>query len=365
VTPDTAVLPAEGLARLRALRPAAIDAVTLRFYEEHAGVYSRFGQAGRDACREDLGFHLEFLQPVLEFGLLKPMVDYLRWLVSVLVARDVPAEHVGQSLDWLAEFFDANLDAAEARVVSGALQAAKQQLLALGPVTGADEAHEPKAWPECDAFEANLLAGNQRGAIGIIDAAMSRGSSLVEAEMHIVQPAMYRIGRQWQANRVSVAQEHLSTVIARMAMARGLLQAEPAPPNGRKVLLACVQGNDHAVGLQMVADAFELAGWEVQFLGADVPTASLVSQVAAFRPNLLGLSVSFVQQLRVVKVVVARLQQSQGAARPRIMVGGLAINRFEGLASMLGADAWSGDAQDAVVTGERLVAGQSAARGAS
>jgi methanogenic corrinoid protein MtbC1 len=354
-------LDAEGLTRFRALRQAAIDAVTQRFYAEQGGIYERFGQAGRDACREDLAYHLEFLQPVLEFGVLQPMVDYLRWLASVLQARDIPAEHIAQSVDWLADFFQTQLDGQDARIVATALHAARDRFLALGavllaPDDSALEMHAPEAWPECGVFEDALLAGNQRAALQVFDSMLDAGRNLIETEMHVVQPALYRIGRKWQANQVSVAQEHLSTAISRMAMTRGLLKSEPPRLNGRRVVLACVQGNEHAVGLQMVADAFELGGWDVQFLGANVPTASLVSHVVAARPDLLGLSVSFVQQLRVVKDIVARVRKLPVSEQPRIMVGGLAINRFDSLATLLGADAWSANAVAALDTGNRLVA---------
>jgi methanogenic corrinoid protein MtbC1 len=353
--PELSLLDAPGLARFRALRQDAIDAVTQRFYAERGSIYERFGQAGRDACREDLAFHLEFLQPVLEFGVSGPMVDYLRWLASVLEARDIPAGHLGLSLDWLAEFFAAHMEAAAAQTVTRALRAAKARLLELGPAPESGEAQVPEAWHECSAFEAELLAGNHRGAQAVLDATLDAGSSLVEAEMHVVQPALYRIGRKWQANQVSVAQEHLSTSIARMAMARGLLRSDPPPLNGRKVLLACVQGNEHAVGLQMVADAFQLDGWDVQYLGANVPARSLVAHAAAWKPDLLGLSVSFPQQLRVVKEIVAAMKAALDDSRPPVLVGGLAVNRFDRLATLIGASAWSPNAADAVACGTRLV----------
>ena len=125
---DTPVLGAEGIKRFQALRAEAIEAVTGRFYADHASVYARFGQKGRDACREDLAFHLEFLRPVLEFGLIQPMVDYLRWLAVVLTSRDVPAGHLPQSIDWLAEFFSARLEAPDADIVVAALRRAKERL---------------------------------------------------------------------------------------------------------------------------------------------------------------------------------------------------------------------------------------------
>ncbi len=293
---------------------------------------------------------------MLEFGELAPILDYLRWLASVLDARDIPVEHVGLSLDWLAEFFMAHMAPTDAHIVAAALRAARSGFEASPSLAAAPEPNAPEAWPECEAFEAHLLKGNHRGALETLDATLERGKGLVEAEMHVVQPALYRIGQKWQGNTVTVAQEHLSTSIASMAMTRGLLQAETPPLNGRKVLLACVQGNNHAVGLQMVADAFQLGGWDVQLLGANVPTASLVAHVGTWQPDVLGLSVSFPQQLPVVKDIVARLTKSFGDARPRIMAGGLAINRFERLAAMVGSDAWSTNAAAALATGERLVA---------
>ena len=349
------MLDAAGLARFRALRQEAVDSVTQRFYVEQGAIYERFGDAGREACRDDLTFHLEFLQPVLELGVLQPMVDYLRWLASVLAARDIPAEHVGLSLDWMAEFFDARMDPADAHAVTAALRAARARLMELGPAPDTIELTAPAPWPECDPFEVLLLAGNIRGAVEIVDALLEQGRGLVEIEMHVIQPALYAVGREWQANEVSVAQEHLATAIAQTAMTHGLLRSDAAPPNEKRVLLSCVEGNIHAVGLQMVADAFQLGGWEVQYLGANVPTASLVGHVEAWQPDLLALSMSFVWQMPVVREIIARLNQSLGEDRPPVMVGGLAINRFDNGATLIGADAWSSDATSAVATGERLV----------
>jgi methanogenic corrinoid protein MtbC1 len=115
------------------------------------------------------------------------------------------------------------------------------------------------------------------------------------------------------------------------------------------VLLACVEGNNHTIGLRMVSDAFQLAGWDVQYLGASVPTRALVGQAAEWKPDLIGLSVSFAQQLRAVKEVVAQLGDRLGNTRPAVIIGGLAINRFNRLAKMVGADSWSADAAAAVV----------------
>ena len=122
-------LDAKGLLHFQSLQTEAVNVVTARFFATHGSIYERFGQRGQEACREDLAFHLEFLRPVLEFGLLQPIVDYLRWLGSVLIAREVPADHLAQSLDWLAEYFGEAMAPAEGTVVVSALQSARRKFV--------------------------------------------------------------------------------------------------------------------------------------------------------------------------------------------------------------------------------------------
>lgn len=354
-TAGTPGLAAAGLRRFQELRADAIAEVTRRFYATHGSIYAQFGERAREACREDLAFHLEFLRPVLEFGTTQPMVDYLRWLATVLTARDVPAEHLPLSLDWLAEFYAGAMPGPDGAIVAAALDHAKTGFLETDDAPAAIYGWMPAPWAESPAFEDALLAGDRGGAAALVKRCLEQGHGLVETELHVIQPALYGIGRKWQGNQVSVAQEHLATAISQAIMTQALQNVEAPPSNGNMVLLACVEGNNHSVGLQMVADAYQLAGWEVQFLGANVPTAALLQHIEQVKPNLLGLSVSFAQQLRVVKEIMARLTESQGDRRPAVIIGGLAINQFNRLTDGLGADAWSPDAGAAVASASKFV----------
>lgn len=302
-----------------------------------------------------MGYHLEFLRPALEFGLIQPMVDYLRWLATVLAARDVPADHLPLSLDWFAEFFSANMQPPDAQIVAAALQNAKAGLLGPADALTPIDRMMSSPWSESAAFEQALLSGNARAANALLDLCLERGDTLLNFELHVIQPALYGIGRKWQYNQVSVAQEHLATAMSQSVMSRGLMKTPFPQGNGRKVLLACVQGNKHCVGLQMVADGFYLAGWDVQFLGADVPTRSLVKHVAEWKPDLVGLSVSVAQQLRVVKDITAQLTQAMHSSRPPVIIGGLAIIQFARIADVVGADGWSPNARAAVEDGGKLL----------
>ena len=215
-------------------------------------------------------------------------------------------------------------------------------------------------WAETAAFTEAVLAGDARGAMVLVNSCMARGDSLVAVEVHVMQPALYRIGVLWQENKLSMVQEHLATAVVQSVMTSALLRTSAPAAIGRRVVLAAVAGNQHLLGLRMVADAFQLAGWDVDYLGANVPTTMLVEQVAASAPDLLGLSVAFAHQLPEVNATLAQLRARCGDATPPVLIGGVAIRQFELLARSLGASAFGLDADAAVAEASRLVAARPA-----
>jgi diguanylate cyclase (GGDEF)-like protein/PAS domain S-box-containing protein len=208
------------------------------------------------------------------------------------------------------------------------------------------------AWPECTAFVAALLAGSREDSIAIVERRLADGHGLLEVDRQLIQPALYRIGEKWRSREVSVAQEHLATALALSVMAQGVCSSPAPARNGRKVLLACLRDNHHAVGLQMVADAFSLAGWDVSFLGTNVPGDALVKHAMQMKPDLVALSASLPEHVRELRLAIDQLREAFAGTCPPILVGGQGFN-----ASKLAADDWDGvilvsDPAAAVVAGD-------------
>jgi methanogenic corrinoid protein MtbC1 len=211
------------------------------------------------------------------------------------------------------------------------------------------------SWPEAAPFEEALLSGNHREALAVVNSCFDNGHHLVDIEMYVIRPALYNIGEKWQFNQITIAQEHLATAIAQSVMTMGLLRSRRPTPNGRRILLACVEGNNHDIGLRMIADAFLLAGWDMQFLGANVPNSALILHATQWKPDLVGLSISLPQQMRAIKEIVAQLSEQFGSGRPAVMIGGAAVNGCNRLASIMPADWHHADAPAAVIGANRLV----------
>ena len=334
------------LERFLALRADAMDFAMEASVRAYPQVLARVGPRGREVWAEDMAYHLDFLRPTLETGEISPFLAYLAWLSQVLRSRSVPTESLGQALGDFSTFFAQALGS-EAAPILAAL-AAGQQAIQDGIAPPAYDRPCPEPWAESLSFCDAALQGQRQQAAAKFGAALERAESLAQASVHVIQPALYDVGRRWQTNQVSVAQEHMAAALSQTLMAQAMGRAAVAPDNGQRALFACVPGNHHTIGLRMVADAFELQGWSADYLGANTPTNALLAQVRASRPQLVGLSVSLPQQLRSLRECIGTLQTSLGDGAPRIAVGGLVFNQFPQLASALGVELLGTDACSAV-----------------
>ncbi len=135
---------------------------------------------------------------------------------------------------------------------------------------------------------------------------------------------MYRIGELWSQSRITVADEHLATAVCQRVLASlyASLHVERVGA-GTRVLLACVEGQHHAMGLRMVADVLEGAGHAVVCLGGDVPTAALLSAVDRHEPDVVGLSITMPSGAGKLEEAIYRLQNR----RPDLpmLLGGQAV----------------------------------------
>lgn len=194
-----------------------------------------------------------------------------------------------------------------------------------------------------------IREGDRRRALFVVARARSEGVDHRQLYLEVFQPALQEIGRLWQENRLSVADEHLATAITQAAMARLYedLFAQ-ARGDGPTLIAACADVERHEVGLRMICDLLELEGWDTVFLGATTPVDSLVAMVAARRPAVVALSASLAPHLIRVRETIQALRDRLGVETPLIVVGGRPFSIDPGLAERLGADLTARDAVEAV-----------------
>ncbi|WP_025719581.1 cobalamin B12-binding domain-containing protein [Paenibacillus sp. 1-18] len=55
-------------------------------------------------------------------------------------------------------------------------------------------------------------------------------------------------------------------------------------------MAACVGSEQHEIGLRMLADLFEMDGWDTYYLGANVPDWSLVQAIVSYKADVVAIS---------------------------------------------------------------------------
>ena len=122
----------------------------------------------------------------------------------------------------------------------------------------------------------------------------------------------------------------------------------------RRLVAACVPGELHEIGARMVADFFEMEGWDTFFLGANTPTESILEMVAQQHVPLLAISATMTFHVEKVRDLIAATRRS--GLPVRILVGGYPFNHAVNLWKNVGADGCARDAQGAVALAEGLAA---------
>jgi diguanylate cyclase (GGDEF)-like protein len=142
-------------------------------------------------------------------------------------------------------------------------------------------------------FGEALRAGDPKRADAVAVAALEAGMEVAAVQARVIAPAMRWIGELWQHGSANVGDEHLATAITQEVLGRLFTTALQSQPRSReRVMLAAVQGEQHVLGLRMAADVLEGAGFDVLYLGADMPLAALLETCSAHAPAALGFSVS-------------------------------------------------------------------------
>ncbi len=201
---------------------------------------------------------------------------------------------------------------------------------------------------------ARMVGGDEAGAWGIVENALTSTLDPHEVYLELLAPALERIGIDWEAGRLSVADEHRATVVAGRLIGRlGPRFARRGRKRGA-VVVAAPSGESHALPGAMLSDLLRGAGFEVVDLGADTPAASMVDS-AKHATRLVAVLIGATSPGldESVRTSVAALRAA-GIQTP-VLLGGAAIATRE-RAEDLGADAWTGlDGTTALAALEQII----------
>lgn len=174
-------------------------------------------------------------------------------------------------------------------------------------------------------LSARIRVQDRDGALLVSLQRVESGALSIPELYDILTEFLVEVGAAWQRGETSVWQEHFATAVVRTIIeaCHPLIAQRAAPGNGKTVLLATPPEEYHDLGLRMIADRFELAGWTAHLLGASLPETELASAVTALGADAVVLSAStHFHRLALKPYVDGLLADHPGL---RIWVGGAAF----------------------------------------
>jgi len=213
--------------------------------------------------------------------------------------------------------------------------------------------------PHVDLARRYLLSafeGRRLDAISLVEEAIADGLSVPDLYAHVLCPAQIEIGRMWQRGEIHVAEEHMSSRITEQVMGLVNVRMPRKPRNGKRVLITSANGDLHDIGLRMVADHFEMGGWDVVFLGASTPAEDVALAVRDFEVDLVAVAAKLVLHVRSTAELVQTVREEPFGRRVPVLVGGAAFQIVPDLWRIIGADGVAASAVEAVSVGDKLTA---------
>jgi MerR family transcriptional regulator, light-induced transcriptional regulator len=143
-----------------------------------------------------------------------------------------------------------------------------------------------------DKFRELILLGDRKASSFLVRHLLDQDVPVQVIYEELIKKALYQVGDLWEQSRITVAEEHLATSVSEAVMNELFPLLLAKTRRKKKVLLACVENELHQVGVKMVADIFEMKGWDSFFPGSNVPLKELITYAGKVKPDLFALSVS-------------------------------------------------------------------------
>jgi methanogenic corrinoid protein MtbC1 len=331
--------------RIAEVKRTVAEEVTEKFFVRHPDWLERYGERGRRRGIEDAKYHLDFLASAIESGSTASFEDYARWTSRMLSARGIAPHFVAENFQQLEESLRRIFTDDSIEMIALFIKAGRDACL--------EKIEDNQAENQKDSdselsqaqriFLESILKGQRRTATAIAMEAIRNGSSIVDVYTEIFQESQYQLGRLWESNKITIAEEHMATAITQFVMAQIYPLIETTDTVRGKMVITGVEGEMHQIGANMVADVLETKGWDVRFLGTNMPHQGILKAVEEHQADVVGISATMLFSIPKVAQIIHQLRETFGSDKQKIIVGGACFRQVPHLFSEIGADGFAAD----------------------
>jgi len=210
---------------------------------------------------------------------------------------------------------------------------------------------------EVARFTDLILTSDTAGTTAFVDGLRARGARADALFLDLLGPSALLLGDFWTDDVCSFADVTMGVYRLKRVL-RDLVpifHAEVAPrPEIRRALLVPAPGEQHGLGLQIVAEFLRRAGWGV-WCGVPESRQAMLDMVRQEWFAMVGLSTACTDRLESLSSVVRLIRRASRNPRVGVMVGGPVFIDHPELATAIGADATAMDGRHAAQQAENVL----------
>lgn len=138
----------------------------------------------------------------------------------------------------------------------------------------------------------------------------------------LVAPLLREIGTRWRGGTLRPAHEHAAVAVIKQVVGWMLERARQGT-TGRKLVVGTLSGEKHELGALLAATVAAMEGWQVVFLGQDLPGEEIALTVRSVDAAAVGVSIINPVDIEGMPEQLRRLMAELPAGIP-VMLGGAA-----------------------------------------
>ena len=176
-----------------------------------------------------------------------------------------------------------------------------------------------------DAYFNSLIEGNRFECKKVMGEFRKSNLSIISLYEDVFKKSLNRIGEMWECNEIGISVEHMATAITEGLMNELLPEIMSLERKNKKIVISCVENEEHQVGGKMVADIFEKNSWDTHYLGANTPMYELIRFCNSVKPDLICLSLTVYKN---VHTLIEEITAIREVSNIPILIGGRALTKL-------------------------------------
>ena len=336
-------------------RESLIEKIMNQQMELMPELNERYNSVMKEKSRSDISYNLNYLAQAVFVDEKNIFSNYYNWLYTVLKERGIGLELLRKHLLAIENVFKLEFNQKDFKLIKRFLDEAEQSLENPQNHYQSFIKEGNLMQQEAENYLSYLINMEKDKAVKYILNLVDNGTAVEDIYLKIFQPVQYEIGRLWQLNQISIAQEHYGTSVTQLAMSQLYPNIFTSFQKGKKALTTCIGDELHELGIRMVADLLELNGWDTIHLGSNTPVLEILQIIEEKNIDVLAISVTLPNQLEESKSLISAVRENDGLSRVKIMVGGRLFIQNNDLWQKIGADGFASDAKEAVKVADSIL----------